>query len=1004
MYLNCHTYFSLKYGTLSVEQLLSEARRCGVRKFALSDINNTSAILDFIRLAPAYGVEPVAGIEFRRGSTQCFTGIAGNNVGFHELNVFLTHCLRRGTNEEPEIPHLPPLTENVFWIFPLDRLLQEKEETKNSLRHFLRTNSSCFIGLRHDQLNRLRFSPLTKDSFRFVAWHPVSFRNPGDFNTHRLLRAVANNTLLSRIHPADTASPSELMLPEHQLEAAFSAFPDCIRNARMILDHCGIAFDYHESKNKQNFSGSKSLDLEILRRESLKGMQSRYGSAGVAVRERVEKELQMITELGFAPYFLINWDIVRYARHKGYFYIGRGSGANSIVAYCLHITDVDPIDLDLYFERFINPYRTSPPDFDLDFSWKDREDVTDYIFRRHGKEHVALLATYSTFQYKAIVRELGKVFGLPKAEIDSMADNRRHPDTSDRITRLIRLYATRILDFPSHLSIHAGGILISEKPITWYTATNMPPKGYPTTQFSMLEAEDIGLYKYDILSQRGLGHIKDSVEVVKKNRGVDIDIHNITAFKKDEKIKALIREGRCMGCFYVESPAMRMLLKKLRVDTYLQLVAASSIIRPGVARSGMMREYILRTHDPSRRKYLHPLMEELMEETFGIMVYQEDVIKVAHHFAGLSLSESDVLRRGMSGKFRSREEFGKIRERFFSNCRERGYPDDTTAEVWRQIESFAGYSFSKGHSASYAVESYQSLYLKAHFPKEFMVGVINNFGGFYRTEFYVHEARMSGATVHAPCVNKSGYLTGIYGDDIYLGFIHLAELERKTSDDIITERELNGCFHSLGDFMKRVAIAVSQLRILIRIGAFRFTGRSKKQLLWDIHMLIGSEKKTEPEMELFDTGARNYQLPELHHGEYDDALDEIEILGFPLRSPFELLREPLNGTLLASDLSKNTGRDIELIGYLVTIKYTSTVKHETMMFATFLDEHGYFFDTTHFPKVLEAFPFRGRGIYRIRGKVDEEFGFCSMVVSSMQKLETLGRDDPAPAKISYMGN
>jgi DNA polymerase-3 subunit alpha len=1003
MYLNCHTYFSLKYGTLSVEQLLSEARRCGIRKFALTDINNTSAILDFIRLAPGYGVEPVAGIEFRRGNEQCFTGIAGNNVGFHELNVFLTHCLRHGTNEEPEIPHLPPITENIFWIFPLERLLREKEETKNSLRHFLRVNPSCFIGVRHDQLNRLRFSPLTKDSFRFVAWHPVSFRNPGDFNTHRLLRAVANNTLLSKIHPADTALPSELLLPEHQLEAAFSAFPECVMNARMILERSGIAFDYHESKNKQNFSGSKSLDLEILQRETRKGMQSRYASADASVRERIDKELRMIAELGFAPYFLINWDIVRYARHKGYFYVGRGSGANSIVAYCLRITDVDPIDLDLYFERFINPYRSSPPDFDLDFSWKDRDDVTDYIFRRHGREHVALLATYSTFQYKAIVRELGKVFGLPKSEIDSLADNRRHPDTSDRITRLIRIYATRILDFPSHLSIHAGGILISEKPITWYTATNMPPKGYPTTQFSMLEAEDIGLYKYDILSQRGLGHIKDSVEVVKKNRGVDIDIHDIPAFKKDEKIKALIREGRCMGCFYVESPAMRMLLKKLRVDSYLQLVAASSIIRPGVARSGMMREYILRTHDPTRRKYIHPLMQELMEETFGIMVYQEDVIKVAHHFAGLSLSESDVLRRGMSGKFRSRDEFGKIRERFFGNCKKRGYPDEITGEVWRQIESFAGYSFSKGHSASYAVESYQSLYLKAHFPKEFMVGVINNFGGFYRTEFYVHEARMSGAAVHAPCVNKSECTTTIYGDDIYLGFIHLAELEKNTAEEILTERELNGCFQSLEDFMKRVAIAVGQLRILIRIGAFRFTGRSKKQLLWDIHILIGSEKKTEPEMELFDTGGRNFILPRLHHGEYDDALDEIEILGFPLCSPFELLREPLNGTLGASDLRHNTGREIELAGYLVTIKYTSTLKHETMMFATFLDQQGCFFDTTHFPKVVEAFPFRGRGIYRIRGKVDEEFGFCSLVVSSMHKLETIGRDGAtAKAAVSKM--
>ncbi len=531
MYLNCHSYFSLKYGTLSVEQLLAEAQRCGLKKLALTEINNTSGVLDFIRLAPKYGVEPVVGIDFRRGNLQCFVGIAKNNEGFHELNEFLTHCLRHGTNEVPDIPDLPPITENVFWIIPFERFLHADEEMKNTLRPLTQKSFPCFVGVQMDQLTRLRFSPFVKQFSRLVVWHPVTFRNPGDFNTHRLLRAIANNTLLSKIHAGDTAAPSEIMMPEEQLELSYAEFPALVDNTKRILQVCGIAFDYHESKNKQNFSGSKILDKSILRRETYKGMELRYGVASDAVRERVDKELQMITDLGFAPYFLINWDIVRYAQHKGYFYVGRGSGANSIVAYCLRITDVDPIDLDLYFERFINPYRTSPPDFDLDFSWKDRDDITDYIFRRHGREHVALLATYSTFQFKAIVRELGKVFGLPKAEIDSLIDNRRHPDTPDQISRLIRLYATRIIDFPSHLSIHAGGVLISEKPVTWYTATNMPPKGYPTTQFSMLESEDIGLYKYDILSQRGLGHIKEAVEIVKRNRGIDIDIHNIAAFK-----------------------------------------------------------------------------------------------------------------------------------------------------------------------------------------------------------------------------------------------------------------------------------------------------------------------------------------------------------------------------------------------------------------------------------------------------------------------------------------
>ena len=998
MLLNSHTYFSFKYGTLSVEQLLAAAQRCGVRKLVLTDINNTSGVLDFIRLAPKYEVQPVVGIDFRIGARQLYIGIAKNNEGFHELNEFLTHCLRRGTNEIPDMPDLPPVLQNVHWIIPFERVI--RTDFPSLFPDLAKNTFHFFIGVKQNELSRIRFSAWKNRTKRMVILHPVTFNTPGDFNTHRLLRAVANNTLLSKVGAEELAGAEEVMITEQELCACYVEFPEIIRNTQELLEPCGIAFDYHESKNKRTFSGSKLLDREILRRETYKGLEYRYGNGSDEVRQRVDKELQMINELGFAPYFLINWDIVRYAQHKGYFYVGRGSGANSIVAYCLRITDVDPIDLDLYFERFINPFRTNPPDFDLDFSWKDRDELTDYIFRRHGREHVALLATYSTFQFNAIVRELGKVVGLPKAEIDAIAESRRHPDTPDRITQLIRLYSTRIVDFPSHLSIHAGGVLISEKPVTWYTATNMPPKGYPTTQFSMLEAEDVGLYKYDILSQRGLGHIKDTVEIVKRNRGIDIDIHNIAEFKQDETIKQLIRNGRCMGCFYVESPAMRMLLKKLRVDTYIQLVAASSIIRPGVAKSGMMREYILRTHDPARRTYIHPLMKELMEETYGIMVYQEDVIKVAHHFAGLSLSEADVLRRGMSGKFRSREEFAKIRDKFFLCCKEKGYPETITAEVWRQIESFAGYSFSKGHSASYAVESYQSLYLKAHYPKEFMVGVINNFGGFYKTEFYVHEARMSGAVVHAPCVNKSEYVTSIQGDDIYLGFIHLAELEKKVVEQILEDRERNGAFGSLQDFTKRVSIAVEQLRILIRIGAFRFTGRTKKQLLWDIHILLGAQKKSEARPELFDVGVKNFQLPELHHGTFDDAMDEIEILGFPLCSPFTLLRDPMTSDLLAADLPKYVGKEISIVGYLVTIKYTSTVKRETMMFGTFLDRNGFFFDTTHFPKVVEQFPFRGRGTYLIKGKVDEEFGFCSLTVTALEKLETMSRDDRPVKAIS----
>lgn len=1016
MYLNCHTYFSFKYGTMSPEQLLAEAQRKGTPYLTLTDINNTSGVLEFFREASKYNIEPVAGVDFRNGIQQQFIGIAKNIEGFYELNKFLSQHLK---TKEP-FETRAPFFNNAFIIYPFSNA------TKN-------LSDNEYIGIKPSDLNKLLFSELKYLQHKLVVLQPVTFlecdvRNISNRNivfkrehiyyAHRLLRAMDKNTLLSKLSNDDIASADEIMLPEKNLHNIFHHYPFIIKNTQRILSECYIDFEFEKNKNKKIFYGSVTEDKEKLLTECHKGMQYRYGNPDEKIKERFEKEINVIMEMGFTAYFLINWDIVRYAQYRNFFYVGRGSGANSMVAYLLRITDVDPIDLDLYFERFINPSRKNPPDFDIDFSSSERNEIIKYIFEKHGDEYTVLLATYSTFKDNAVMRELGKVFGLPKTEIDVLVDEKKSFDGLDKIKKTIYSYAHYLYEFPSHLSIHAGGILISEKPIHYYTATNLPPKNFPLTQFSMLEAEDVGLYKFDILAQRGLGKVKDAVEIIKKNKNVDVDIHDIKKFKKDGNVRKNLQNANLMGCFYVESPAMRMLLTKLRAATYLDLVAASSIIRPGVAQSGMMREYILRFHDKSRRQYAHPLMKELMEETFGVMVYQEDVIKVAHHFGKLSLEESDKLRRGMGGKYRGREEFWAVKDKFFSNCRKEGYDEKIINDIWIQMESFGGYAFAKGHSASYAVESYQCMYLKTYYPLEFMVAVINNGGGFYGTEFYVHETRMCGATIHAPDINKSEYLTSIYDDNIYLGFHLVTELEQNTSEKILEERNRHGEFISLENFANRVNISLEQIRILIRINTFRFTGRTKQQLLWDIHMLLGANKKTEVRNDLFPSPTKKFSLPALYYNKIDDVWDEIEILGFPLCSPFDFLKEEIyrrgaeaqrNNTPLknsvslrlrgeknlqaAAEFPNHLGKIISIVGYLVTRKRTSTKRGEEMSFGTFLDREGQWIDTTHFPGVLKQFPFYGRGCYLITGKVVEEFGFYSLDVTAMKRLDMVTRND-----------
>jgi len=783
------------------------------------------------------------------------------------------------------------------------------------------------------------------------------------------------------------------------LREAFAEFPHIIENTERILQDCKVNFEfgnYAVSHNKQNYLGSFQEDRELLRKLAHDGLKYRYPNPNSTVLERLGKELNIIEQKKFFSYFLINHDIVNYARHKGYFHIGRGSGANSMVAYLIGITDVDPIDLDLYFERFINPSRRNPPDFDIDFSWRDREDVTRYIFERFPK--AALLGSYSTFKDRSVNRELGKVLGLPSEEIGRLNSRHRNLKHLDHLSKLVLKYGTRIQGFPNHTTVHSSGILIPERDIHYYGATFLPPKGFPTTQFDMYLAEDVGLHKFDILGQRGLGKIKDSVSIIRENRNREIDIHDIPRFKEDPKVKRLLKTGRTVGAFYVESPAMRMLLTKLKADDYNRLVAASSIIRPGVSKSGMMREYILRFQDEKRREAAEkelPELYDILRDTFGVMVYQEDVLKVAHIFADLTLEEADVLRRGMSWKFRERNEFAKIQDRFFSNCLKKGHPKELVERIWQQIMSFGNFAFAKGHSASYAVESFQALFLKAHFPLEYMVATVNNGGGFYSRQLYLHEAKMHGATICLPCVNRSDGGATIYGKEIYIGLGMIRELEVETVKHLLLERQQNGAFSDLRDLVKRMPIPLEQLLPLIRIDAFRFTGKDKKTLLWDAHFLLGHTKVSKPEKQLFDPEIKEFNLPELWYHRLENAYDEMELIGFPVTvSPFDLIDRTGLPTLTATEMRQRVGQTVDIIGYRVHVRGTSTSDGKKMAFGNLLDLEGHWIDSVHFPIVAARYPFRGPGIYKLRGKVVDEFGHISLEVQMMRRIPNSDMETP----------
>ncbi len=965
MYLGAKTYYSFCYGTFSTSGLIEAAVENGISTLALCNINSTYDHWEFVKLCKEKNIKPILGVEFRNGDDFLFILLAKNNRGLAWINEFLSdHLLAK-----KDFPCLPNAPVDVFVIYDSSKNINE-----------LLINER--IGMRATEISKL-FKVENFD--HYVILQPVTFQDKEHFYLHCLLRAIDKNVLLSALQKQSCCNRDETFVSPSKLLNAFRHYPALVTNTYRLLSECSIEMDFHTDKTMQVYGGSKEDDNVLLHKLAEAGLVRRYGKKNKLANERLQKELKVIYDLGFTAYFHINYDFVRYADSQGYYHVGRGSGANSIVAYCLGITDVDPLDLNLYFERFLNPERTSPPDFDIDFSWTDRDDVMDYIFSRYGKKHVALLGSCPTFKHDSIIRQLGKVYGLPDEEIKAF---QRDGIPTCLKTKKIALYGSMMRGFPYNPSLHPCGILISDKPIYETMSLFMPPKGFQTALIDMFTAEDIGLNKFDVLSQRGLGHIKESLRLIKQNHNKEIDIHNTKAFFTDDRIRTQIREANTIGCFYIESPAMRGLLKKLKCDDYLTLVAASSIIRPGVAQSGMMRAYIERFHDPSIVEYIHPLFKEHLSETFGVMVFQEDVIKIAHYYGGLSLGKADILRRAMSGKYRSHNKFNEIKNEFFASSISLGRDPKEVAEVWRQMESFAGYSFNKAHSASFAVESYMSLYLKTYYPQEFMVAVINNFGGFYSRELYFLELIKCGGRINAPCINYSDHYTNIHGHEVYIGFIHIKSLQNKLVEKIIEERKANGVYLGLTDFIERTAIGLEQLNILIRVGALRFTGKSKKTLLWEANFLQKKATIAAPEVQsMFNEPlAFGFELPQLEDHPIDDLYDQMEIMNFTITNPFALVDDdPLN-YVPSIDMHKYSGKIISMLAYFIARKHVTTKNDDQMFFGTFVDSNLDWIDTVHFPDSAKRHPLHSSGFYKVKGRVAEDFGVYSLEVSYMEKI------------------
>ncbi|MCZ6746630.1 MAG: DNA polymerase III subunit alpha [Acidobacteria bacterium] len=1002
--LRVHSHHSLLRGTATVADLCRAAASRGCEALALTDTNSVGGAVSFWEEAQAAGLRPILGAEICPANEPPATLLVRNPDGWRRLNHILTDRLGN-----PSFSLAMALREDRAGLVVL-------ASDPGLLAHLARASGcqSLYVALpRHGPRQGL-LAFARGSGLPAVAAPPVFFVDPQDHPLHRLLRAIDLNTRLSRLPASQVAPPLSWLMSPTEIQKAFVDCPEAVARPARLARDCALSRPpWGEAVFPRFRHLSDEKALAELRRKCETGMARRYTRITHAHRRRLEHELALVAAKGFAGYFLVVHDIVSRWPHT----CGRGSAAASLIAYALGITHVDPVRHDLFFERFLNAGRRDPPDIDVDFAWDERDQVLDALFARYGRQRAAMVCTRICFRGRAAVRETAKVFGLPAAEITTLTRRlartwhhgsirelmRSHPlfqdlDLQSPWPEIIN-WAARLEGIPRHLSVHPGGVIIVPSNVADHVAMQPSAKGVNIIQWDKDAAEDAGLVKIDLLGNRSLAVIRDALAAVKTNQGIDIPYPEFNPLE-DRRTQDLLARGDTVGVFYVESPAMRQLQSKTGHGDFEHLVIHSSIIRP--AANAYIREYVRRLHG-GRYQSLHPLMDRLMPRTYGIMVYQEDVARVAMAMAGLDAASADGLRKTLARKDRSRR-LRDQRHRFHAGALERGYRPEVVDAVWQMILSFAGYSFCKPHSASYALVSFKSAYLKAHYPAEFMAGVLTNRGGYYSTFAYISECRRMGLQVLLPDVNRSHIPYRGHHRRLRIGLMQIRGLTEATREALVHERR-HGAYRSCEDLLRRLDPDPADIRLLIRAGACDSIacGRTRPQLAWqaleweqgrrgrggrtsDLHR-CGSDL---PLLPIFDTPLA--PVPDAPQPDQATILrHEVDTLGFlASRHPLTLYGRQIAQvpTVRACDLSRHVGRTVHTVGWYVTGKVVNTRNHEQMEFISFEDTSA-LYETTFFPDVYRRFctMLTHTRPYLLRGRVQAEFGAVTLTVEEMRFLD-----------------
>ncbi len=1015
--LHGHSNFSLLDGASHPEELVAAAVAVGMPALAITDHDALYGICRFYKAAGEAGIKPIAGAEITLKEGFHLTLLVENEKGYVNLCRLITEGQLSGSKGSPSLPFacIAGNTEGLICLSGCGKgevpslLLQgKKAEALAAAKKYagLFGSDNFCIELQHHlcrddtRICRDLTALANAAGLRTVATNNVHYATRGDFMLHDVLVCIRNRVTLDNSAPFRRPN-SEFFLKgygEMQLLQALS--PGALAGTLEIADRCRFNLDFSSYSFPDYYplppGETASSYLRLL---SLEKVRRRYGGLPPPVMGRLNHELELIDLKGLAGYFLVVWDIVEFARRSGISAQGRGSAASSLVAYALGITPVDPLHHNLFVGRFLNEFGI--PDIDIDIATHRREEVIQYVYGKYGRGYAAMVCTYITFQGRNAVREVGKVLGLPPPVLDRMAKTLSHYGSSHAIQNLMEIpefrsyldsrawhhfcaICTKIADFPRHLSIHVGGMIVTSKPVSeMVPLEHARAEGRLVCQWDKDGVDDAGLVKVDLLGLRMLSLIDEAVELILEHKGLAIDFDTIPV--DDPEVFKLIGDADTVGVFQVESRAQMQTLPKMRPHSIEDLTVEVAIIRPGPLQGNMVHPYIRRRQGIEPVSHLHPRLAPILDETLGVILFQEQILQVACEIAGFTAGEGNKLRKAM-GRKHAKAELAKWHDRFIAGARAQKIDEAIAQRIFDHISGFAEFGFCKSHAASFAILCYRSAYLKRYYPAEFYCALLNNQPmGFYIPEVIAGDARRHGVEILPVDVNSSMYRCTVEGKAIRIGFRYVREMGEEKAAKMLAARK-EGPFLSLKDFLFRTGFGREALQNLIVLGAFDGIRRSRRQLLWEagVREATGFGGMGLETME-------NVPLEEMSRVE--ETIVDYSIQGFsPSDQIMTIHRKSLDrlGAVRSSVLVRcKTGDEVKVGGYCVCLQVPGTAKG--FAFITLEDEDG-LMNVVLKPKDYRSYRplVRLEPLLLVEGTVEKKEGIINIMAKKVEKIADSG--------------